>query len=189
MPAPTVLQCPRVVRNWGSTRAERAEGFPCDHLLERAPMRLYRAVDVAAPPAAVFRRLCQLRVAPYSYDLIDNRGRRSPEALTPGLDSLECGQRFMLIFRLAEFEPGRSITLRSHGTVFGDVVVTYRVDDAVRGARSRLVAKLLVAPPAGPLGSRPARSLLAAGDLVMMRRQLLNLARLAERDAHRTLAG
>ncbi len=183
------MRCPSAVRNWGSTPAERAEGFPCDHLLEDAPMRLYRAVDVSAPSGAVFRRLCQLRVAPYSYDLIDNRGRRSPEALTPGLDSLECGQRFMQIFRLAEFEPGRSITLRSRGTVFGDVVVTYRVCDAPAGAGSRLVAKLLVAPPAGPLGSLPARSLLAVGDLVMMRRQLLNLARLAERDARGPLAG
>jgi hypothetical protein len=181
-------RCPGVVRNWGSTAAERAERFPCDGLLADPPMRLYRAVDVAAPAASVFRRLCQLRAAPYSYDLIDNRGRRSPQALTPGLELLETGQRFMRIFRLAEFEPGRSITLRSTGTMFGEVLVTYRVREAGDG-RSRLVAKLLVAPPAGPLGSLPARGLLAAGDLVMMRRQLLNLARLAERDARELAAG
>jgi hypothetical protein len=189
MSAAALPRCPAVVRNWGSTPNERAEGFPCDRLLPGAPMRLYRAVDVAASPAGVFRWLCQLRAAPYSYDLIDNGGRRSPQALTPGLDSLEPGQRFMRIFRLAEFEPGRSLTVRSTGTVFGEVVVTYRVRDGARPASSRLVAKLLVAPPAGPLGSLPARGLLAAGDLVMMRRQLLNLAGLAERDARELSRG
>ena len=188
MAAAALPGCPGVVRNWGSTPAERAESFPCDELLDGAPMRLYRAVDVAAPAETVFRWLCQLRAAPYSYDLIDNGGRRSPQALTPGLEQLEPGQRFMRIFRLVEFEPGRSLTVRSRGTVFGDVVVSYRVTESGGGA-SRLVAKLLVAPGAGPLGSAPARALLAAGDLVMMRRQLLNLGRLAERGARELAAG
>ncbi len=188
MSAAALPRCPAVVRNWGSTPAERAEVLPCDRLLARAPMRLHRAVDVAAPAAVVFRWLCQLRAAPYSYDLIDNGGRRSPQTLTPGLDRLQEGQRFMLIFRLAEFEQGRSLTLRSRGTVFGEVVVTYRVSEA-GGDRSRLLAKLRIEPPAGPLGSVPAQGLLAAGDLVMMRRQLLNLARLAEREAQGLAAG
>ena len=145
-------------------------------------MRLFRAVDVAAPTSIVFRWLCQLRAAPYSYDLLDNAGRRSPQMLTPGLERLQAGQRFMRIFRLVDFEPGRSITVRSRGSVFGEVLVTYRVRED-GGGGSRLVAKLLVVSPPGPLGSMPARALLAAGDLVMMRRQLLNLARLAEREA------
>ena len=188
MSAAALPRCPGVVRHWGSTPDERAEGFPCDRLAPRAPMRLYRAVDVQAPAEIVFRWLCQLRAAPYSYDLIDNGGRRSPQALTPGLERLEAGQRFMRIFRLVEFEPGRSITVLSRGTVFGEVAVTYRVRER-GGSGSRLVAKLLVTPPAGPLGSLPARGLLAAGDLVMMRRQLLNLAGLAEREAPRSGRG
>jgi hypothetical protein len=94
----------------------------------------------------------------------------------------------MRIFRLAEFEPGRSITVLSRGTVFGEVAVTYRVREAGRGG-SRLVAKLLVTPPNGLLGSLPARAFLAAGDLVMMRRQLLNLAALAERETRSRAGG
>jgi hypothetical protein len=188
MSAAVLPRCPAVVRNWGSTPAERAEAFPCDELLAQPPMQLYRAVDVAAPRPLVFRWLCQLRAAPYSYDVIDHGARRSPQTLTPGLEHLERGQRFMTIFRLAEFEPGRSVTLRSTGTVFGEVVVTYRVRDHGEEG-SRLVAKLLVAPPSGPLGSLPARALLAVGDLVMMRRQLLNIAQLAERDARELAAG
>jgi hypothetical protein len=169
------------VHTWGSTAAERAAAFPCDAHLPGAPMTLWRAVDVAAPPEVVFRWLCQLRAAPYSYDLLDNFGRRSPQALTPGLEQLEVGQRFMTIFRLVDLEPGRSITVRHRGAVFGEVVVTYRVTPAGEAA-SRLVAKLAVAPPGGPIGWA-GRAVLPAGDLVMMRRQLLNLRDLAQRDA------
>jgi hypothetical protein len=166
------------VREWQSTPAERETQHPCDELLPDHDDALFRAIDVAAPPEGVFRWLCQLRVAPYSYDWIDNLGRRSPPELTPGLDQLETGQRFMTIFELAHFEPGRSITLVHEGRTFGRVAVTYAVTPAGRG-RSRLFVKLLVRNRPGPLGWVLGR-VLPAGDFVMMRRQLLNLARLAE---------
>jgi hypothetical protein len=95
---------------WGSTASERELPLPCDELLPDAELVLHRAVDVDAAPAALFRWVCQLKVAPYSYDLIDNFGRRSPRELTPGAERLERGQRVMTVFRLADFEPDRSIT-------------------------------------------------------------------------------
>lgn len=179
---------PGPVYTWGSTEAERAEPFPCDELLPGATWTLFRAVDVAAPAASVFRWLCQLRVAPYSYDRLDNRGRRSPQALTPGLERLELGQRMMTIFRLAAFEPGRSLTVVSRGRLFGHVVVTYRVRE-VAPESSRLVAKVLVVPPSGAPWSLPMRLVLPPGDLVMMRRQLLNLAGLAAEGRTRPAPG
>jgi hypothetical protein len=63
--------------------------------------------------------------------------------------------------------------------LFGDIIVTYLVRD-LGPARSRLVAKLHMPAPRGPL-ERLTRPLLAGGDLVMMRRQLITLAELAER--------
>jgi hypothetical protein len=169
---------PAGVYEWGSTADERARSFPCDSLLADADHALYRAVDVDAEPAMLFRWLCQLRVAPYSYDLLDNGGRRSPQTLTPGLDELAPGQRVMTIFRLVEFEQGRSITVWSQGRVFGRVAGTYVAAPAAGGG-SRLLVKLLVAYPAP--GGALMRLILPPGDLVMMRRQLLNLKALAER--------
>jgi hypothetical protein len=136
---------------------------------------------VDAPAAVLVRWLCQLRVAPYSYDWIDNFGRRSPRRLAPGLDELEIGQRVATIFRLVGFEPGRSITIDSTTAVFGRVVLSYVVVPRTPG-ESRLLVKLAFRPPAGPYGW-VARRLLPLGDLVMMRKQLRTFKALAERDS------
>jgi hypothetical protein len=76
---------------WGATADERHRPLPCDDHLPEHDQVLLRAVDTQAPPATVFRWLCQLRVAPYSYDWLDNWGRRSPRELTAGLENLEPG--------------------------------------------------------------------------------------------------
>jgi hypothetical protein len=169
------------VRTWGSTPEERAAAYPCDRLLSDGYRLLFRAVDVSAPAPLVWRWLCQIRAAPYSYDLLDNFGRRSPRHLTPGLERLELGQQFM-IFRLASFEPDRSITLTARSWMFGDLALTYAAIPA-DATRCRLVAKLGVSPRATPVVGPMLDRLLDAGDLVMMRKQLLTLKRLAERDA------
>ena len=169
-----------VAHTWGSTPAERALLFPCDRHLDAPTHALFRAVDVAAPPAVVFRWLCQLRVAPYSYDWIDNRGQTSPRTLTPGLERLAVGQTVMTIFTLAEFETDRHLTLvLRHGrAAFGDIAVTYLVVPRAAGG-TRLVVKLLVRYPWGPVGW-VGRWVLPWGDLVMMQKQLVTLKALAE---------
>jgi hypothetical protein len=170
-----------MMHSWNSTEAERARGYPCDRWLADADDVCFRAIDVAAPPAVVFRWLCQLRVAPYSYDWIDNRGRRSPRELTPGLDKLEVGQRLMTIFRLVDFERDRHLTAvldrPSAERVFGAIAASYEV--VARPGGSRILVKLLIRRPAGRL--RLLAPLLPAADAFMMRKQLRTLAHLAER--------
>ncbi len=171
---------PSFVEQWGSTASERAEQFPCDGLIAKPDCTMFRAVDVSAPASTTFRWLCQLRAAPYSYDKLDNLGRRSPQTLTPGLEQLARGQRVQTIFKLVEFEPGLSMTMRSDGRLFGHVACTYRAVSVDEG-NSRIVVKLAVAYPSRAM-HRPLLQLLAPpGDLFMMRRQLLNLKALAER--------
>src|SRR5258708_7310532 len=98
--------------SWGTTAAETTLSFPCDRQLSPFEAAMFRAVPVQAPAPILFRWLCQLRVAPYSYDWLDNGGHPSPRQLTPGLDQLQVGQRVYTIFQLADFEPNRHLTLR-----------------------------------------------------------------------------
>lgn len=167
---------------WGTEPSEQARPYPCDDVLPEASVECWRGVDVDAPPAVVYRWLCQLRVAPYSYDWLDNFGRQSPPDLIPGLAALEPGQRFMAMFRLVEFAPGSSITLRTDRArwVFGDAAVTYVAEPA--GGGTRLLVKVRIDPPHFPHG-RLLRWLYEPGDYLMMRKQLTTLKALAEETA------
>jgi hypothetical protein len=153
--------------NWGATPSERAAPLPCDALVDDARTQADRAISISAPPAIVFSWLCQLRIAPYSYDILDNFGRRSPRQRIPELARLETGQRFMTIFTLHSFIDCQQITLRTNR-----VAVTYAVRPLDIGAR--LHVRVLFEVPW--FIGRAA----AWGDLVMMRKQLLTLKALAE---------
>lgn len=172
-----------VAYRWGTEDAERRLPFPCDRYVEGAEAAYFRGITVQARPAKLFRWLCQMRVAPYSYDWIDNGGRRSPRTLTPGLEGLAVGQSMMRIFTLVDFAKDRHLTLRikhgpGAGNLFGDLALTYLI--VPEGAeRCRLLVKIVVRYPRGVTGALM-RWGLPWGDLVMMRRQLLNFRSLAE---------
>jgi hypothetical protein len=171
-----------LARTWGTTADERRAEYPCDSVLPGWTHALFRGVAVAAGPPIVFRWLCQLRAAPYSYDWIDNRGRQSPRALTPGLEALALGQPVMRIFDLVDFERDRHLTLRlRHPGVFPPLAASY-VAGAAPGGSTRLLVKLLIRARPG-LRDRIRVPMLAFGDWIMMRRQLLNLKALAESTA------
>src|SRR5215208_1674857 len=133
---------------WGTEPEERKLEFPCDSLVAQPDQALFRAVTIAASPAVVFRWLCQLRVAPYSYDWIDNLGRQSPRRLIPGLENLAVGQEIMRDFELVDFARDQHLTLRiKPGSmpqrIFGDAAVSYCV--LPREERtSRLLVKIVV---------------------------------------------
>ena len=172
---------PRLPLVWGATDADVARRYPSDELLPGG-LAMTRAIGVAAPAPLTWRWLCQMAVAPYSYDWIDNRGRRSPQALTPGADQLELGQRMAVVFELVSFDAPHQwtgLTTARGRRMFGPVAMTFAAEPD--GDGSRIVGRL-VAGTRGPI-SRVRAHALAWGDLVMMRRQFLNLKSLAERDA------
>ncbi|MFX0577621.1 hypothetical protein [Nocardia nepalensis] len=154
---------------WGATEAEREHPLPCDDV-QPGGVQADRAISIDAPPSVVYGWLCQLRVAPYSYDLLDNFGRRSPRQRDPALTELEVGQRFMSAFTLVSFVLCRHITL-----VSGKVCVTYAVRP--EGTGTRLTVRMHCGAP-----WIIARAL-ALGDVLMMRKQLLTLKELAEAEA------
>lgn len=137
-----------------------------------------------------------MRVAPYSYDLIDNGGRQSPLQLTPGLEKLEVGQEVMRIFELVEFETYRHLTLKlkhpRSRNLFGELAVTYLIapidstkpigsTTPIDSATCRLLVKLVIKYQSTIRG-KLMRHFLPWGDLFMMRKQLLNFKKLAEEE-------
>ena len=169
---------------WGATPGERQRQYPADTAVAGPVLLMTRAVSVDAPVDATWRWLCQVAVAPYSYDWIDNRGRRSPRELTPGAEDLELGQTMAVVFRLVSFEDGHhwtALTDPRGERMFGPVAMTYAAEPGETG--SRIVCRLSVG--ADGWARRAKAHALAWGDLVMMRKQLLNLKELAERDARR----
>jgi hypothetical protein len=175
---------------WGATPDERQRAYPSDSLVPD-PVLMTRAISVAAPVETTWRWLCQIAVAPYSYDWIDNRGRRSPRELTPGAEHLELGQTMAVVFTLVSFDDGHhwtGLTSPRGERMFGPVAMTYAAepDPASNGAGSRIVGRLACA---GDTRARRVKSYgLAWGDLVMMRKQFVTLKELAERDAGRGTA-
>ena len=153
---------------WGATAEEVLRDYPADDLLAPHARALTRAITVRAPVETSWRWLCQLALAPYSYDLIDNLGRRSPRALVPGADELVLGQRMAGVFTLTSFDAPRQWT----GLARAWCAVTYAAEPDPHG--SRIVSRMVVE------ASAPVTWALAWGDLVMMRKQLRTLRDLAE---------
>lgn len=163
---------------WGVSDAEVAASYPCDTFVDRPALRAWRGVDVAAPPQWVWPWVAQLRVAPYSYDWVDNGGRRSPRRLLD-LPEPQVGDPFTAtrgrpIGRLLAVEPGRSLTGEVLGAVMTYVVAPVTSAGSGDPGRSRLLLKVVMET------SRPVAALVTLGDLVMARKQLLTWRDLAE---------
>jgi hypothetical protein len=158
---------------WGVSDSEVARVYPCDEFVVPTAWQAWRGVDVAAPAAAVWPWVAQVRLAPYSYDWIDNRGRRSPRELA-GLAEPRVGERFTSVGgralgRIVSVETGKQLT----GTVM-DAFMSYVLVPEEHDSTRLLLKVVMRTTRVKALG-------LSVGDLVMARRQLLNLKRLAER--------
>jgi hypothetical protein len=158
---------------WGVSDSEVARSYPCDEFVVAPAWQAWRGVDVAAPAAAVWPWVAQVRLAPYSYDWIDNRGRRSPRELA-GLAEPRVGERFTSVGgralgRIVSVETGKQLTGTIMGAFMSYVLVPEEHDS------TRLLLKVVMRT------TRVKALGLSVGDLVMARRQLLNLKRLAER--------
>lgn len=64
---------------------------------------LIRLINIQADAPDIFKWLNQLRVAPYSYDLIDNRGQKSPHFIIRNLPPLKTNAHFLLAFHIHAF--------------------------------------------------------------------------------------
>ena len=157
---------------WGVTPDETRRRYPCDDFVPDATLQAWRGVSVRATTEALWPWVAQIRLGPYSYDWIDNLGRWSPQKLR-GLPDPVAGESFTRALggrrlgRIVAVTPGEQLTARIVGVVISYLLVP-------DGSDTRLLLKIVTAR------WRAVAPLLSVGDLIMARRQLLNLARLAE---------
>jgi hypothetical protein len=161
---------------WGVTESDVLRSYPCDDLVASPTMQAWRGVLVEAPAEAVWPWVTQVRLGPYSYDWIDNLGRRSPRDLA-GLPEPRVGDRFITaggreLGRIVSVDSGKQLT----GTVMGAFMSNVLVPQ--EHSVTRLLLKTVMRT------SRWAASGLSIGDLIMARRQLLNWKQLAEHHQH-----
>jgi hypothetical protein len=158
---------------WGVNPSDILRSYPCDDFVVSPTLQVWRGVNVEAPPEAVWPWVTQVRLAPYSYDWIDNLGRRSPRELV-GLPEPHVGENFTSaggrrVGRIVSLDQGEQLT----GAIMGAFMSYVLLDRG--GDRTRLLLKVVMRT------HRWAAPGLSVGDLVMARRQLLNLKHLAER--------
>jgi hypothetical protein len=160
---------------WGVTDGELSRSYPCDEYVTAPALQAWRGVHIRAPAAAVWPWVGQVRLAPYSYDWIDNLGRRSPQDLMSLPEPL-AGEPFTTaggrkLGRILSVARQTQLTATIMGAFLSYVLVPQ--DDGT----TRLLFKVVMQT------NRWTALALCVGDLIMARRQLLNFKRLAERTA------
>jgi hypothetical protein len=79
---------------WGATEDEIARKLPGDTIVADPSFNATRAVTVLAPPEHIYPWIVQMgmgRAGWYSYDLLDNFGRRSAETILPEYQNVHIG--------------------------------------------------------------------------------------------------
>jgi hypothetical protein len=171
------------LRNWGATPDEIASSMPGDDLCPEATLVATRAITLKAPPEQVFPWLRQMgfrRAGWYSYDLLDNLGRRSARRIHPEWQGLTAGDHVPggpIDFVAAVVDLPHSLVLALGGRDEPRrITFTLAYDLRPAGAGTRLVTRVR-ARLAFPAGRQLERLVLGPGDGIMVHRQLLNLAR------------
>ena len=169
---------------WGATDQEADARLPGDELLEEADGVATRAVDIDAPPAAVWPWIAQMGPAPrggaYTYDWIENLlglGMHSVDRVLPEFqdpqvgDTIGYGSNRMRVERV---EPEHVLAWRSED---GNWVWTFVLQG--RDGSTRLVSRNRFRLPT--LAARVGMITMEPASLVMERKMLNGIKQRAER--------
>jgi hypothetical protein len=145
---------------------------------------LLRSIEIDAGASDIFVWLKQLRIAPYSYDYIDNRRRISPEYIVENLPPLKANTHFLLVFHIFEFEENSFITGRFCQPVnppvnlfMKELFIEYRIVE--QGDNSKLLCKIKGHFNTG-ISSKGFFVIFSFVNKIMMTRQLKKIKKLSE---------
>jgi hypothetical protein len=146
---------------------------------------LLRCIEIGANASDIFVWLKQLRFAPYSYDFIDNRGRKSPDYIIKNLPPLKVNTHYLLAFHIFEFEENSFIACRFCEPInppltlyMKGLFIEYRI--AEQGTRTKLWCKIKGYFNTD-ISSKGFFFIFSVVNKIMMTRQLKNIKKLSER--------
>jgi len=146
--------------------------------------QMLRRIEIKATASDIFIWLKQLRIAPYSYDFIDNRFRKSPDYIIQNLPPLKISAHFLLAFHITEFEENSFIAGRYCEPVnspvnlyMKDMYVEYRIEE--KAANTILWCKIKGYFNTD-ISSRGFFFIFSVVNKIMTERQLSNIKKLSE---------
>ena len=166
---------------WGASSEEVNGPVVGDHLCPDAHVSATRCITISKPPHVVFPWIRQMgfgRAGWYSYDWLDNLGRRSARGINPDWQDVSAGSRIpagptAFIAAIVDEPTAFVLTTSPHGVgkrlAF---TLAYELREHPEGTRlvTRMRARINV-----PGGRQVAKCLLSPGDGIMVRKQLKTL--------------
>ena len=145
---------------------------------------LLRCIEIHADASDIFVWLKQLRIAPYSYDFIDNRFRKSPDYIIENLPPLKVNTHYLLAFHIFEFEENSFIVCRFCEPInppvnlyMKDLYFEYRI--VKQGTKTKLWCKIKGYFNTD-ISSKGFFFIFSVVNKIMMARQLKNIKKLSE---------
>jgi hypothetical protein len=179
------------ILNWGATDEETSTRLPGDELLEHADGVSTRAIDIDAPPAAVWPWLAQMGPAPrggaYTYDWIENLlglHMHSTDDVLAEFQNPQVGETFSLgsnRMRMDRVESERVLAWRSED---GNWVWTFVLEPRDGGTRLITRNRFRLPKLVARIGMLP----MEPGSLVMERKMLRGIKQRAELLSSETLS-
>ncbi len=175
---------------WGATDDEAGAALPGDDLLPDPSIVSTRAVQVVAPPEAIWPWLVQMgpgRGGAYTYDWIENlfgMGIHSADEILPEFQDLKVDDTIKIgpegpVMRVVMLEPRHALVMRSEDGNWGWAFVLVAADGG-----TRLISRNRIATPGPSAAARAAyKYVMEPGSLVMERKMLLGIKERAERTA------
>jgi hypothetical protein len=148
---------------------------------------LLRCVEINAGASNIFVWLKQLRIAPYSYDFVDNRCKKSPDFIIENLPALRIYAHFLLVFHILEFEENSFIAglfcepINPPVNLYmRDMFIEYRIVE--EGTNAKLWCKIKGYFNTD-MSSRGFFFVFSVVNKIMMARQMKNIKKLSELSA------
>ena len=171
------------ILTWGATRDEATATLPGDELLEAADGVATRAIEIGAPPAAIWPWIAQMGPAPrggaYTYDWIENLlglNMHSVDFVLPEFQHPQIGDTIGYgsnLMRVEVVEPEHVLAWRSED---GNWVWTFIIQSD--NGSSRLISRNRFRLPT--LIARLGMALMEPASLVMERKMLRGIKQRAE---------